>query len=77
MAGTADYGLGLAIRENQVKRLIASFVGENRDVQRMFLRGEIELELVPQGTLAERIRAAGAGIPASEFKSPFSFLQWQ
>jgi 3-oxoacid CoA-transferase subunit A len=60
--GTNDFGVGLLIGAGQVRKMIASYVGENREFERRFLAGEIEAELVPQGTLAERIRAGGAGI---------------
>ncbi|KAJ1879716.1 Succinyl-CoA:3-ketoacid coenzyme A transferase 1, mitochondrial, partial [Kickxella alabastrina] len=63
-AGTADYGLGTLMQSRQIKRMMASYVGENKEFVRQYLGGELELELVPQGTLAERIRAGGAGIPA-------------
>jgi 3-oxoacid CoA-transferase subunit A len=63
-AGTADCGLGLLLETHQIKKMIASYVGENKLFEQQFLNGEIEVELNPQGTLAERIRAAGAGIPA-------------
>lgn len=63
-AGTADYGLGLLLATGQVRKMIATYVGENDLFERQVLSGEIEAELVPQGTFAERIRAGGAGIPA-------------
>lgn len=63
-AGVDDFGLGLLLQTHQIKKMIASYVGENKEFERQFLSGELEVELVPQGTLAERIRAAGAGIPA-------------
>jgi len=62
--GVDDYALGTLLATRQIKKMIASYVGENREFERQFLSGELELELVPQGTLAERIRAGGAGIPA-------------
>lgn len=62
--GVDDWGLGLLLRNKQITRIIASYVGENKEFERQVLSGEIEAELVPQGTLAERIRAGGAGIPA-------------
>jgi 3-oxoacid CoA-transferase subunit A len=62
--GVDDFGLGLLLRTKQIRKMIASYVGENGEFERQFLSGELEVELVPQGTLAERIRAAGAGIPA-------------
>ena len=63
-AGVDDFGLGILLRNRQVKKMISSYVGENKEFARQFLSGELQVELVPQGTLAERIRAAGAGIPA-------------
>ena len=63
-AGTDKSGLGLLLKTKQVKKMIASYVGENKTLERMYLEGEIEMELTPQGTLAERCRAGGAGIPA-------------
>lgn len=62
--GVDDWGLGLLLRNKQIKKMIASYVGENKEFERQVLMGEIEVELTPQGTLAERIRAGGAGIPA-------------
>jgi len=62
--GVDDWGLGLLLRGGQIRRMIASYVGENKEFERRFLSGELEVELNPQGTLAERIRAGGAGIPA-------------
>jgi 3-oxoacid CoA-transferase subunit A len=61
--GVDDWGLGLLLANNQIKKMIASYVGENKIFERQFLSGELEVEIVPQGTLAERIRAGGAGIP--------------
>lgn len=63
-AGVDDFGLGLLLHTKQIKRMISSYVGENAEFERQFLSGELEVELTPQGTLAERIRAGGAGIPA-------------
>lgn len=63
-AGVDDFGLGKLLRTRQVKRMISSYVGENKEFERQYLSGELEVELTPQGTLAERIRAGGAGIPA-------------
>jgi len=63
-AGVDDLGMGLLLKNRQVRKVIASYVGENREFERQVLEKEIELELVPQGTLAERLRAGGAGIPA-------------
>lgn len=62
--GVDDWGLGLLLKEKQIKKMIGSYVGENKEFERQVLSGEIEVELTPQGTLAERIRAGGAGIPA-------------
>jgi 3-oxoacid CoA-transferase subunit A len=61
--GVDDYGLGLLLANRQIKKMIASYVGENKTFEQQFLSGELEVELTPQGTLAERIRAGGAGIP--------------
>ncbi|XP_067027519.1 succinyl-CoA:3-ketoacid coenzyme A transferase 1, mitochondrial-like [Acropora muricata] len=63
-AGVDDFGLGLLLETQQIKRMISSYVGENAEFERQYLSGELEVELTPQGTLAERIRAGGAGIPA-------------
>ncbi|HEY2027676.1 MAG TPA: CoA transferase subunit A [Myxococcales bacterium] len=60
--GTTDKGLGVLLQSKQVRKMIASYVGENKELERQFLSGELEVELNPQGTLAERIRAGGAGI---------------
>ncbi len=62
--GVDDWGLGLLLRNRQIKKMIGSYVGENKEFERQVLAGELEVELTPQGTLAERIRAGGAGIPA-------------
>lgn len=62
--GVDDWGLGLLLRNKQIKKIIASYVGENKEFERQVLSGEIEVDLLPQGTLAEKIRAGGAGIPA-------------
>jgi 3-oxoacid CoA-transferase subunit A len=61
--GVDDWGLGLLLANGQISRMTSSYVGENREFERQFLCGELEVELVPQGTLAERLRAGGAGIP--------------
>jgi 3-oxoacid CoA-transferase subunit A len=61
-AGVDDFGIGVLLKARQVKRMIATYVGENKEFERQFLSGELEVELIPQGTFAERIRAAGAGI---------------
>jgi len=63
-AGVDDFGLGILLRTRQVKKMISSYVGENKEFERQYMSGELEVELCPQGTLAERIRAGGAGIPA-------------
>jgi 3-oxoacid CoA-transferase subunit A len=60
--GTTDLGLGVLLKARQIRKIVASYVGENKEFERQYLSGELEVELVPQGTLAERIRAAGAGI---------------
>jgi len=62
--GVDDWGLGLLLQNHQIKKMISSYVGENKEFERQYLSGELEVELVPQGTLAERCRAGGAGIPA-------------
>ena len=62
--GVDDWGLGLLLREHRISRVTASYVGENKEFERQYLAGELEVELIPQGTLAERLRAGGAGIPA-------------
>ncbi len=61
--GVDDWGLGLLLRTRQIRKMVSSYVGENAEFERQFLSGELEVELVPQGTLAERMRAGGAGIP--------------
>ncbi|PIQ47736.1 MAG: succinyl-CoA--3-ketoacid-CoA transferase [Cytophagales bacterium CG12_big_fil_rev_8_21_14_0_65_40_12] len=63
-AGVDDFGIGLMLKTRQVKKMISSYVGENAEFERQLLSGELEVDLIPQGTLAERIRAGGAGIPA-------------
>ena len=63
-AGVDDFGIGLLLKTRQVKKMISSYVGENDEFERQLLSGELEVDLLPQGTLAERIRAGGAGIPA-------------
>ncbi|MGA9227471.1 MAG: CoA transferase subunit A, partial [Mesobacillus sp.] len=62
--GVDDWGLGLLLKNKQIKKMVGSYVGENKEFERQVLSGEIEVELIPQGTLAEKIRAGGAGIPA-------------
>jgi len=63
-AGVDNFGLGKLLRSRQIRKMIASYVGENKEFERQFLTGELELEFTPQGTLAEKLRAGGAGIPA-------------
>ena len=63
-AGVDDFGLGLLLKSRQVKKMVASYVGENKEFERQYLAGELELEFTPQGTLAEKLRAGGCGIPA-------------
>ncbi|TKD69933.1 CoA transferase subunit A [Pseudalkalibacillus hwajinpoensis] len=62
--GVDEWGLGLLLKNKQIKKMVGSYVGENKEFERQVLSGELEVELIPQGTLAERIRAGGAGIPA-------------
>ncbi|MCI0473616.1 MAG: CoA transferase subunit A, partial [Ignavibacteria bacterium] len=62
--GVDDFGLGLMLNRHQIRKMVSSYVGENAEFERQMLSGELEVELLPQGTLAERIRAGGAGIPA-------------
>ena len=70
-AGVDDFGLGLLLKHKQIKKMISSYVGENGEFERQMLSGELEVDLIPQGTLAERCRAGGAGIPA--FFTPSGF----
>ena len=70
-AGVDDFGLGLLLKTRQIKKMMSSYVGENAEFERQLLTGELEVDLIPQGTLAERIRAGGAGIPA--FFTPTGF----
>src|ERR1700752_3326519 len=63
-AGVDDFGLGLLLQTKQIKKMMSSYVGENAEFERQLLSGELEVDLIPQGTLAERVRAGGAGIPA-------------
>jgi 3-oxoacid CoA-transferase A subunit len=62
--GVDDWGLGLLLAQKRIRRMVASYVGENKEFERQYLAGELEVELVPQGTLAEKLRAGGSGIPA-------------
>ena len=70
-AGVDDFGMGLLLKARQVKKVIASYVGENKEFERQVLAGELELELTPQGTLAEKLRAGGAGIPGFYTRTAF------
>ncbi|HYV18687.1 MAG TPA: CoA transferase subunit A [Verrucomicrobiae bacterium] len=70
-AGVSDFGIGLLLQKRQVRKMVSTYVGENELFEKQFLSGELEVELVPQGTFAERIRAGGAGIPA--FFTPTGF----
>lgn len=70
-AGVDDFGLGLLLQSRQIRRMVSSYVGENKEFERQYLQGELEVELTPQGTLAERVRAGGAGIPA--FYTPTAY----
>ncbi len=70
-AGVDDFGLGILLQTKQITKMISSYVGENKLFEQQFLDGELELELNPQGTLAERVRAGGAGIPAFYTKTAF------
>lgn len=63
-AGVDDWGLGLLLQTRQIRKMVSSYVGENAEFERQFLAGELEVEFAPQGTLAERMRAGGAGVPA-------------
>ena len=63
-AGVDGFGLGMLLRRHQIRKMMSSYVGENKEFERQLLSGELEVDLIPQGTLAERIRAGGAGIPA-------------
>jgi 3-oxoacid CoA-transferase subunit A len=72
--GVDDFGLGLLLQTRQIKKMVSSYVGENAEFERQFLSGELELEFNPQGTLVERIRAGGAGIPAFYTKTGYGTL---
>lgn len=74
-AGVDDFGLGVLLQNRQVRKHIGTYVGENKLFEKLVLSGELELELVPQGTFAERIRAGGAGIPA--FFTPTGVGKWR
>ncbi len=73
-AGVDGFGLGILLQTRQVKKMIASYVGENKEFERQYLAGELELEFTPQGTLAERLRAGGAGIPGFYTKTGYGTL---
>ncbi|MFA5958188.1 CoA transferase subunit A [Hyphomicrobium sp.] len=73
-AGVDGFGLGQLLETRQIKKMISSYVGENKEFERQFLAGELELEFTPQGTLAERLRAGGAGIPAFYTKTGYGTL---
>ena len=70
-AGVEEFGMGLLLKTRQVKKVMASYVGENKEFERQVLAGELELNLIPQGTLAERLRAGGAGIPGFYTRTAF------
>lgn len=72
--GVDDFGMGLLLQTRQIRKMVSSYVGENAEFERQFLAGELELEFNPQGTLAERIRAGGAGIPAFYVKTGYGTL---
>ena len=72
--GVDDFGLGLMLQTRQIRKMVSSYVGENAEFERQYLSGELELEFNPQGTLAERIRAGGAGIPAFYTKTGYGTL---
>jgi 3-oxoacid CoA-transferase subunit A len=72
--GVDDFGLGLLLQTRQIRRMLSSYVGENTEFERQFISGELELEFNPQGTLAERIRAGGAGIPAFYTRTGYGTL---
>jgi 3-oxoacid CoA-transferase subunit A len=73
-AGVDGFGLGLLLATRQIRKMISSYVGENKEFERQFLSGELELEFTPQGTLAERMRAGGAGIPAFFTRTGFGTI---
>jgi 3-oxoacid CoA-transferase subunit A len=72
--GVDDFGLGILLQTRQIKKMVSSYVGENAEFERQFLSGELELEFNPQGTLAERVRAGGAGVPAFYTKTGYGTL---
>jgi len=73
-AGVDGFGLGQLLETRQIKKMVSSYVGENKEFERQFLAGELELEFTPQGTLAERLRAGGAGIPAFYTRTGYGTL---
>ncbi|MDX2155190.1 MAG: CoA transferase subunit A [Hyphomicrobiaceae bacterium] len=73
-AGVDDFGLGILLKTRQIKKMISSYVGENKEFERQYLAGELELEFTPQGTLAEKLRAGGAGIPAFYTRTGYGTL---
>ena len=73
-AGVDGFGLGMLLTTRQIKKMISSYVGENKEFERQFLAGELELEFTPQGTLAEKLRAGGAGIPAFFTKTGYGTI---
>jgi len=73
-AGVDNFGLGILLQTRQIRKMIASYVGENKEFERQYLAGELELEFTPQGTLAEKLRAGGAGIPAFFTKTGFGTI---
>lgn len=73
-AGVDGFGLGMLLSTRQIKRMISSYVGENKEFERQYLAGELELEFTPQGTLAEKLRAGGAGIPAFFTKTGYGTI---
>lgn len=72
--GVDDFGLGILLKNGQIKKMVSSYVGENKTFEKLYLSGELELEFNPQGTLAERIRAGGSGIPAFYTKTGFGTI---
>lgn len=72
--GVDDFGLGLLLKNKQIRKMVSSYVGENKEFERQYLAGELQLEFNPQGTLAERIRAGGAGIPAFYTKTGYGTI---
>src|SRR5450755_2632709 len=73
-AGVDGFGLGQLLTTRQIKKMVSSYVGENKEFERQYLSGELELEFTPQGTLAERLRAGGAGIPAFYTKTGYGTI---